>query len=70
MINVKKIHEASCKVGTAFNSAYKLLGKDHSVTVKLLEAYRELRRKIPGGKNELGYSTRYGATEAHNTTQG
>lgn len=64
------IHAWSLVLGGLFRSSYRVLGSSHYVTTKSLEAYRSTRRKLPGQtKGPNGRSTRFGASEAHETTQ-
>jgi hypothetical protein len=65
-----RLHDISIELGTRFREAYKTLGSQHETTLRLLEEYKEARRKIPGKSNDgTGYSTRHGAFEAFKSTQ-
>lgn len=67
----KFLHRKSLQLAKMFRNAYATLGFEHPITKKLLESYRECRRKIPGDYDPvLGFSTRYGAREAYIETLG
>ena len=69
-LRVKYHHLKSLIYGALFKSFYWGLGSSHWLTEFFLGRYRNTRRKIPGGHDfKTGYSTRYGASEAHQTTQ-
>lgn len=67
----KFLHRKSIYLGRAFRHAYSVFGKDHQLTLDLLERYCNVRREIPGESNDgINHSTRYGAQEAYLTTSG
>lgn len=64
------IHYQSLALGKMFRTAHWALGSTNPLTEYLLDSYRAKRRQLPGKtKGPGGRSTRYGATEAHKTTQ-
>ena len=63
------LHKKSLVLGRMFRAVYFSHGMENRVTQMLLGCYRSARREMPGGIDDSGHSTRYGAYEAYEATQ-
>lgn len=64
------LHRKSLILGRLFKNAYDNCGKEHPLTLELLERYKQARRELPGlGSFKGEHSTRYGAYDAYLVTQ-
>jgi hypothetical protein len=66
---VEFLHRKSLLLGEWFRKAHERFGPDSPVTRSYLDAYRAVRRQLPGELDADGHSTRYGAREAYEVTQ-
>lgn len=64
------LHKKSLILGKMFRGAYSAYGKDHPLTLELLDRYCNARRELPGtGNDGVTPSTRRGAYDAYLSTQ-
>jgi len=69
-MRIRFVHAYSLVLGGLFRVSYWGLGMNNNITNYFFERYKETRRLLPGvTKGPNGYSTRYGAPEAHSSTQ-
>lgn len=64
------LNRKSLILGKMFRDAYERCGKEHQLTLDLLERYCRTRRELPGHSNDgQNPSTRLGAYDAYLSTQ-